>query len=148
MPRQLFYSLVESNAIPDGIQSVLSMLIVACAATDAWKNGENSCMSDTFPLFDEVAPLAIEVDKIETITDSQRTALRGLFEQLNVASARGQFDLVEEITGQRISRVQDLYSRNAMLLIFQLPERIKSMTRPNSGNAWADREEDTWIDKL
>ena len=103
-------------------------------------------MSDLFSLFgdEEAAP----VEGPKPMSDSQRQVLRGLFASLGVASARDQFALVEELTGQRIHAVSDLDERAAGALIIRLRHRSKSVAQPNTGDAWADREEDTWIDKL
>nr|QJS06292.1 hypothetical protein [Cryobacterium sp.] len=84
----------------------------------------------------------------ETVTDSQRQHLRELFAQLNAVTTREQFQIVEEVTAQRLNTVQELLAHNAQLLILQLPARIKSRQKSLTGDAWADRDEDTWIDKL
>jgi hypothetical protein len=105
-------------------------------------------MNDTLPLFPESPTSPNTSEGLGLLTESQRMALRGFFEQLGLSTAKEQFAVVEEITGQRLSKVHELTERNAMMLIFQLPGRIRSSTRANTGNAWADREEDTWIDKL
>jgi hypothetical protein len=105
-------------------------------------------MDDTLPLFPDSPAQPTEVLGPRTVTESQRKVLRGFFDQLGLSTAREQFSVVEEITGQRIGKVQELTEQNAMMLIFQLPNRIKSATQVNTGNAWADREQNTWIDKL
>jgi hypothetical protein len=104
-------------------------------------------MNGQLALFDE-SPSSDDETKVDKISESQRHVLRGLFRQLGITTARDQFEVVESTTGQRISSVNELTAANAALLIFLLPERIKSLTRPNTGNAWDDREEETWIDKL
>lgn len=110
--------------------------------------GENCLMNDLLPLFgDDETPKPTNVEE-PRITDSQRHVLRNLFGELGVTSAREQFDVVEEITGQRISSVSDLLASNAQILIYQLPARTRSKRRVVTGNDWADREKDTWIDNL
>jgi len=82
------------------------------------------------------------------MTDSQRHSIRLGFQELKIADAREQFAVVLELTGQNITSVAQLEARHAQTLIFGLDEKIKTSGRQNTGNAWDDREEDTWIDKL
>ncbi|MDH2444534.1 hypothetical protein QDR37_11315 [Amnibacterium sp. CER49] len=82
------------------------------------------------------------------MSDRQRAALRDAFARLGVAAAKDQFALVETLTGQRITSPQDLDNRQAQALLIQLNRRADQATRVSTGNAWADREEETWIDKL
>ena len=84
----------------------------------------------------------------KTVSESQQKALRDLFQQLGVLSAREQFKVVEDVTGQRIGTVHELLASNAQVLILRLPARIRVRGTKATGNAWADREEETWIDKL
>ena len=104
-------------------------------------------MSDFLPIFDDETTKPQE-QPVETITESQRIAIRGAFVQLGIVDARGQFEIVEELTGHRITAVAQLEARHAQTLIYRLGDRVKSAGRKNTGNAWDDREEDTWIDKL
>ncbi len=103
-------------------------------------------MSDLFSLFgdEETAP----VEGPKPMSKAQRQVLRELFGQLRLTTARKQFDLIEELTGQRIRSVGELDERAAAGLIIRLRHRATAVVRPNTGNAWADRDEDTWIDKL
>lgn len=82
------------------------------------------------------------------MTDSVRGQLRLAFAKLGVATARDQFDVVAELTGLRISSVLDLTQRQAQTLLISLTRRVESAGTRRTGNAWADRDEDTWIDKL
>ena len=82
------------------------------------------------------------------ITTDQRSRIRSLFGQLGISSAQEQFAIVREITGQAISRVDQLTRDNAQVLIYSLPSLIRSSTAAKTGNAWDDREGDTWIDRL
>ena len=82
------------------------------------------------------------------MTDAQRTQIRDLFARIGVTTAREQFDIVAELTGVRITAVGQLASENANTLIPMLSARAARAGRVNTGNAWADREEDTWIDRL
>ena len=106
-------------------------------------------MNDLLPLFgEEEAPEPANVKDEAMITNSQRDALRKLFGELGVTTAHEQFKVVEELTGQYISSVGELLASSAQILIYQLPARIQSKNRVVTGNDWADRQEDTWIDNL
>jgi hypothetical protein len=105
-------------------------------------------VSDPLPLFAEESASPETTKTAALMTASQRRSLKELFGQLGLTTAREQFEVVEEVTGQRISAVAELLAANAQALIYQLPARIQSQKRIVTGNDWADREEDTWIDKL
>ncbi|TFC87149.1 hypothetical protein E3T24_05665 [Cryobacterium sp. TmT2-59] len=107
-------------------------------------------MDHLLPLFESDDNSSGEPQAMSTVmmSISQRDALKKAFEQLGVTDARGQFAIVEELTGQRIASVGDLEGPHAQTLIYKLADRIDSAGRKNTGNAWGDREEDTWIDKL
>lgn len=106
-------------------------------------------MNDLLPLFDgdEIAHSATQ-PLTKTLTVSQREALKKAFAELGVTDAPGQFAIVEELTGQRISSVEELQERHAQTLIHRLGDKVAAVGRKNTGNAWDDREEDTWIDRL
>ncbi|WP_314645666.1 hypothetical protein [uncultured Microbacterium sp.] len=82
------------------------------------------------------------------MTPRQRQTIRELFAKLGIASARDQFDIVAEVTGVRITSVAELELGAANVLIRQLESRAAAAGRVSTGNSWADRDEDTWIDRL
>ena len=82
------------------------------------------------------------------ITPDQRNAIRDAFQRLGVTDAREQFDIVYQLTGQRVRSPNELESRHAHALTSRLVDRIRTQGVERTGNAWDDREEDTWIDKL
>lgn len=82
------------------------------------------------------------------MSESQRAAIRTLFQALGITSAREQFDHVAEMTGKRIAAVGELDARTANTLISLMKSRVDSLGRNNTGNSWDDRQEDTWIDRL
>lgn len=82
------------------------------------------------------------------ISPTQREAVRELFAQLGVADARAQFDMVAELTGVHINSVIELEARTADVLLHMLRSRVARVGRADTGNAWADRDEETWIDRL
>jgi hypothetical protein len=102
--------------------------------------------SGLFDLDDSV-PAANDAAPTPMIT-LQRQTIRELFAQIGVVDARAQFDVVAELTGVRIASVAELEAGPANVLIQMLRGRAARSGRPSTGNAWADREEDTWIDLL
>ncbi len=82
------------------------------------------------------------------MTSVQRETIRDLFAKIGVTSAREQFDMVAELTGVQITSVAQLEVGGANLLIHMLRGRASRAHRVNTGNSWADRDEDTWIDRL
>lgn len=99
-------------------------------------------------LFDFEEPAPQPEVRPAPMTPLQRQMIRDLFAQLGVAEARDQFDMVADLTGVRIAAVTDLEVAPANVLIHQLKGRVSSIGRTNTGNAWADRDDDTWIDRL
>lgn len=84
----------------------------------------------------------------EPMSEFQRTEIRRLFGNLDLSTAREQFDLVEVLVGIRLRIVTDLTASDAQQLILRLRGRVANQSRSSTGNSWADREEDTWIDRL
>jgi hypothetical protein len=84
----------------------------------------------------------------EMITPDQRSSIREAFARLSVTDAGAQFDIVFQLTTQRVRSPGELQARHAQVLIERLADRLRSQGVERTGNAWADREEETWIDKL
>ena len=82
------------------------------------------------------------------MSDATRGQVRQAFARLGVTTAREQFAVVAELTGQHITSVAGLTQRQAQTLLLSLSRRVEAATTRSTGNAWADRAEDTWIDKL
>jgi len=82
------------------------------------------------------------------MTSEQRLEIRALFAALQVGDARTQFAVVKELTGSEITAVHQLSAASAHRLIGQLNARVREAGARRTGNAWLDREEDTWIDRL
>ncbi len=100
-------------------------------------------------LFNLVDPMTQNEERAPiSLSLKQRQAIRELFAQLGVTDARAQFDMVAELTGVRIASVVELEAETANVLLHMLRGRVASSGRANTGNAWADRDEDTWIDRL
>lgn len=106
-------------------------------------------MSELFALFSEPSdPVPRSAPVAQLMTESQRTQIRSLFAALGLSTASEQFDLVHVLVGVRLNSVADLDSKTAATLIPRLSTRVQSMERGLTGDSWADREDDTWIDKL
>lgn len=97
-------------------------------------------LDESVPAEEQAAPTPM--------TAHQRQTIRDLFAQIGVVTARAQFDVVAELTGVRIASVTELGVGPANALIQMLRGRASRAGHVNTGNAWADREEDTWIDRL
>ncbi|MBG6058054.1 hypothetical protein RCH16_001252 [Cryobacterium sp. MP_M5] len=82
------------------------------------------------------------------ITPDQRRLIREAFGRLGISDAREQFEVVYELTSQRVSSPTELQARHAQALISGLVDRIRALGIVRSGNAWDDREQETWIDRL
>lgn len=99
-------------------------------------------------LFDEEPSSDDHRSEPVMMSDLQRSEIRSLFESLEVRAAREQFELVDEITGTRISSVRELDGVTAQRLIGRLRARVENFGRSSTGNSWDDRTEETWIDHL
>jgi len=97
-------------------------------------------LDDVVPTEEQAAPTPM--------TALQRQTISELFAQVGVVDADAQFDIVAELTGVRITSVAQLEVGQANVLIQMLRGRAARSGHVNTGNAWADREEDTWIDRL
>lgn len=105
-------------------------------------------MSDQlFSLGDEPKDITQPAPAI-MMSDAQRADIRALFTQLGVTDAQGQFTIVGELTGTTIASVSELTAAVAARLINGLQARVALAGKGRTGNAWDDREEDTWIDRL
>lgn len=102
----------------------------------------------TLSLFDEPADDQGPATGERPMYDSQRSEIRDLFGRLGLTTAREQFALVEELIGVRLATVTDLTREDAQRLLPRLHSRVQTSRRPTTGDSWADREEDTWIDRL
>lgn len=82
------------------------------------------------------------------MSESQRADIKALFADLGIRTAREQFAVIQELTGVRLTSVQDLQAAAAQRAIEGLRRRVASTGRVRTGNAWDDREDPTWIDRL
>ncbi|WP_298863521.1 hypothetical protein [uncultured Microbacterium sp.] len=105
-------------------------------------------MMSTLNLFDDPEDSASIPSKPQPMHEAQRNEIRGLFATLGLSTAREQFHLVEELIGVRLKAVAELTMSDAQRLILRLRGRAAIHGRSNTGNSWADRDEDTWIDRL
>lgn len=109
-------------------------------------------MSDLFALFSESQPepAASHATQpvFEPMSQDQRETIRGLLSELDLRTAKEQFDLVDALVGVRLHAVTELDIKTAARLIPHLRERVASAKRRSTGSSWDDRDEDTWIDNL
>lgn len=108
-------------------------------------------MNDGLDLFSDPTPTSEPQPKAQRrppMTHEQRSEIRSLFGALGKATAPEQFAMVEELIGTRITNVGELSSPDAGKLLERLRKRVASQSRSTTGNSWAEREEDTWIDRL
>ncbi len=105
-------------------------------------------MGDVLSLFDDEREPEDVPATPAMMTESQRAEIRSLFNALGIQTAREQFDFVAEATGTRITSVLELDAPTANVLISRLRGRVAAHGRTFTGNAWEDRTEDTWIDRL
>lgn len=105
-------------------------------------------MTEPLDLFAEPVEPHVEVTPVSMMRTEQREEIRSLFGSLGLTTAREQFELVNTLIGVRLNSVTELDATNASVLIHRLGMRVESRSKSSTGNAWADREEDTWIDRL
>lgn len=106
-------------------------------------------MSDLFSLMDGAADEPDQPSRTPLMmSESQRADIKALFGDLGINAAREQFAVILELTGVRLASVQDLQAAPAQRAIEGLRRRVASSGRVRTGNAWDDREESTWIDRL
>jgi len=108
-------------------------------------------MSDLLSVFDipeDQASLVPNSITDSPMTGSQRKLIREAFALLGLTDAASQFSLVNSLLGLSIKSVADLSFQAANTLLPILASRVDSIGHPSTGNAWDDRTEDTWIDKL
>lgn len=104
-------------------------------------------MSDLLSAFDDQDPAVTEQQPL-LMSPHQRGRIRSLFAELDITTADRQFAATAELTGVRITSVSLLEASTAQRLIGALERRVASAGRASTGNAWSDRDEDTWIDRL
>ena len=105
-------------------------------------------MPDELSLFDLGGPPAVSSALPLMISSEQRSTIREAFKRLGVLDAPAQFEVVFQLTAQRVRSPDELQASHAQQLILGLSERTRALGTERTGNAWADRDEDTWIDKL
>lgn len=82
------------------------------------------------------------------MTPVQRETIRDLFAKIRVTSDGAQFDMVAGPTGVQTTSVAQLEDDKANLLTHMLSGRASRGHRVSTGNSWADRDEDTWFDRV
>jgi hypothetical protein len=108
-------------------------------------------VSDVLSVFDSPEERALpdrNLSASSLMTDSQRKLIREAFARLEIADAKSQFSLINDLMGLSIKSVADLSFQSANILLPLLKTRVDRLGQRYTGNDWDDRTEDTWIDKL
>jgi len=100
----------------------------------------------TFDIFAE--PLKHQ-DVLEDISiqEGQVQQLRDAFAAAGIDSMDERRAVIESCTVRPVSTIRDLLAKDVRLVLRRIEERSLP-SKPTSGSAWDNREEDTWIDKL
>ncbi len=105
-------------------------------------------MSDQLFSFGSDAVHDARTARAMMMSAEQRATIRALFAELGLADAKSKFAAVGELTWTAIGSVSELTASRAAGVINGLHSRIDAMSRSRTGNAWVDREGETWIDRL
>lgn len=100
-------------------------------------------------LFNLPAPAYSRPDEREEprISINQIAILRGAFDDAGIMSMEERQKIIESCTIRPIANIRELLARDVRPILDRISQRINS-TGLAVGNAWDNREEDTWIDKL
>lgn len=90
---------------------------------------------------------ASPVIKDPLISPEQMASIRSAFERAGIASMAERQEVIQSCVIRKISNIRELYSRDVRQVLARI-EGWGSKSKPTSGSAWDNREEDTWIDKL
>ncbi|WP_255767585.1 hypothetical protein [Pseudarthrobacter sulfonivorans] len=81
------------------------------------------------------------------IRDIQVQQLRDAFAAAGIDSMDERRAIIESCTVRRVTTIRDLLAKDVRLVLRRIAERSLP-SKPTSGSAWDNRDEDTWIDKL
>lgn len=102
---------------------------------------DDSLFADPRP--SQQQPRAVERDEI---AGWQVSALRTALDEAGAVTMKQRRELVEELAGRPVAALRDLSIIEARAVSEGLAARKKS--RDGTRDAWADRDGDTWIDRL
>lgn len=81
------------------------------------------------------------------ISDAQVRQLRDAFAGAGINSMDERRAIIESCTVRPVTTIRDLLGRDVRLVLRRIKER-SCPSKPGSGSAWDNRDEETWIDKL
>lgn len=81
------------------------------------------------------------------IREAQVRQLRDAFAAADIDSMEERRAIIESCTVRPVTTIMDLLAKDVRLVLRRIEERSLP-SRPTSGSAWDNREEETWIDKL
>lgn len=100
----------------------------------------------TFDIFREPdAPALLLADL--PIDDAQVQQLREAFAAAGIVSMDDRREIIESCTVRPVASIRELLSKDVRPILRRVEERSLP-SKPTSGSAWDNRQEDTWIDKL
>lgn len=100
----------------------------------------------TFDIFAQPAKSPDQVEEIP-IREEQVRQLRDAFAAAGINSMDERRAIIESCTVRAVTTIRDLLAKDVRFVLRRIEERSLP-SKPTSGSAWDNREEDTWIDKL
>ncbi|WP_426940081.1 hypothetical protein [Pseudarthrobacter sp. S6] len=100
----------------------------------------------TFDIFAQPAENPNELTDIP-IRDAQVQQLRDAFAAAGINSMDERRAIIESCSVRPVTTIRDLLAKDVRLVLRRIEERSLP-SKPTSGSAWDNRDEDTWIDKL
>lgn len=100
----------------------------------------------TFEIFaqpDQAADILTDIP----IRDVQVQQIRDAFAAAGVDSMDERRAIIESCTVRPVTSIRELLAKDVRPILRRIQERSLP-PKPNSGSAWDNRDEDTWIDKL
>lgn len=81
------------------------------------------------------------------ITDQQVAAIRDAFAEAGIVSMEDRQELIQSCVVRPVNNIREVHAREARRILKRIDERRQGGPK-NSGSAWDNRDEPTWIDKL
>jgi hypothetical protein len=100
----------------------------------------------TFDIFAQPVEAPDELADIP-ISDAQVRQLRDAFAAAGINSMDDRRAIIESCTIRPVTTIRDLLAKDVRLVLRRIKEKSLP-SKPTSGSAWDNREEETWIDKL
>jgi hypothetical protein len=81
------------------------------------------------------------------IRDVQVQQIREAFAAAGIDSMADRRAIIESCTVRKVTSIRELLAKDVPAILRRIEERSLP-AKPNSGSAWDNRDQDTWIDKL